>query len=71
MLKFHWNRLARPGEGATLLRVDSGRPSRPTTKLNVDAAVEFGEFGEFAEATGSWQPVSGLEHGRLMWLTRY
>ena len=39
-------------EGAAVLRVYSSRPSRPTTKLNVGAAVEFGEF---AAATGRCQ----------------
>ena len=29
-----------------MFRVNSSRPSGPTTKLNVDAVVEFGGFGE-------------------------
>ena len=54
-------------EGAAVLGVDSSGPSRPTTTLNVDAVVEFGEFGSATETgTLAKSVVAGLEHGRLV-----
>ena len=41
-------------EGTAVLGVDSSGPSHPTTTLNFDAVVEFGEFGSATE-TGRWQ----------------
>ena len=45
MLNIDWHRVARPGESAAVFGVESSRPSGPTIKLNVDAVVEFVEFG--------------------------
>ena len=50
--------LGRSEPAAVVLGVDSSRPSRPTTNLNVDAVAEFGEFGcgdrEAGKVGGGW-----------------
>ena len=47
--------------------VDPSQPSGPTTKLNVDVVVEFGEFGCGDQNAGKMS--ASLEHRRLVWTT--
>ena len=67
MLNTNCIRLATPGEGAAVFGGDSSQPSGPTIKLNVDAVVEFGEFGCSDLDAGRWQSREwvGLSTGVL------
>ena len=48
-----------------MLGVDSGRPPRPTTELNVDAVSQFREFG-CGDQDADNARYAGPEHGRFV-----